>query len=71
MERFSGSQYENDIVRYRLEPPEEDQMREFERALPVAVWSRVRHSVREFGKDTQTLLSFVYRTGPMLRAARR
>lgn len=49
--------------------PDEDLHRDLERELPSVVARRVRYYVREFGKDTSGLLSYVYRTRPMLRAA--
>lgn len=70
IERISSSQFENDFVRYRLDPRDAaDRLSEIERTLPAEVRSRVNRAVHEFGNDTQSLLSFVYRTRPMLRAA--
>jgi len=70
IERIGSSQFENDFVRYRLDPRDAaDRLSEIERILPAEVRSRVSRAVREFGNDTQRLLSFVYRTRPMLRAA--
>lgn len=70
IERISSSQFESDFVRYRLDPRDaEDRISQIERILPAEVRSQVKRAVREFGNDTQGLLSFVYRTRPMLRAA--
>jgi len=70
VERISSSQFDQDFVRYRLDREEaEHRTREIERELPAELRHRIRRAVREFGKDTQSLLDFVYRTRPMLRAA--
>ena len=37
--------------------------------LPFAITSGLKADVRQFGKDTQSLLHYVYRTEPMLSAA--
>ena len=70
VERISSSQFDQDFTRYRLDREEaEHRTREIERELPAELRLRIRRAVRDFGKDTQSLLDFVYRTRPMLRAA--
>jgi hypothetical protein len=70
VERIRGSQFDQDFVRYRLDREEaEHRVREIERELPPELRHRIRGVVKDFGKDTQSLLDFVYRTRPMLRAA--
>jgi hypothetical protein len=65
-----ASQYEQDFMRYSLPYGEAERvLRTLDRELPTALTSRLRGFVREFGKDTPTLLDYVYRTRPMLRAA--
>lgn len=44
-------------------------LREKEQALPLDIAHRLRREIHKFGKDTPSLLDFVYTTKPMLRAA--
>jgi hypothetical protein len=37
--------------------------------VPPELRQRIRRTVKDFGKDTQSLLNLAYRTRPMLRAA--
>lgn len=70
VERISSSQFDQDFIRYRLAREEAElRAREIEGELPTELRLRIRRAVRDFGKDTQSLLDFVYRTRPMLRAA--
>lgn len=47
----------------------EQRLDDIRRQLPPAVTTAVRQSVRNHGKDTPSLLHYVYRTPPMLTAA--
>ena len=63
------SDYEDkqDWVRWRLS--DEKQLEKIESHLPFEITSGLKENVRRFGKDTQSLLHYVYGTEPMLSAA--
>lgn len=61
------STFSDDFVRWML--VDDELYRELEQTLPFDITRSVRRAVRDFGRDTQGLLSFVYRTRPMVRAA--
>jgi len=42
---------------------------DIERKLPLSIISRLKRDIHKFGQDTPSLLSYVYRTSPMLLAA--
>lgn len=42
---------------------------DIERELPLSITSRLKRNIHKFGQDTPALLSYVYRTSPMLLAA--
>ncbi len=60
---------DSDYVRWRLE--DESVVDRIERHLPFEVARRVRLAVKTHGRDTASLLDYVYRTRPMLKAAPR
>ncbi len=53
-------------VRYKVESGNLERVAS---SLPGVVLSALRHSIREFGNDTNDLLNHVYTTAPMLKAA--
>lgn len=62
-----SGKYEDDFVRWRLDPdlcPDG-----LERELPFFVTTAIDHGVKTFGADTIPLLHYVYDTFPMLHAA--
>jgi len=69
--RFSGTQYENDSVRWSLSEDEDSDeiIQRDERDLPMEIVARVKWAVHHFGHDTAALLHYVYTTPPMTRAA--
>ena len=66
-EKLYQSQLSDDYMRWVL--VDDELYRELERVLPFDVTRAVRHAAKDFGRDTQGLLSYVYRTRPMVRAA--
>lgn len=44
-------------------------LNEKERQLPITIKLKLRRDIHKFGKDTQSLLHYVYSTKPMLSAA--
>lgn len=67
IERTFASQYDSDVKRWVKQ--DNRLLEELDRKLPTPVVFAVRRNVREFGKDTEGLLHFVYTTAPMLKAA--
>ncbi|HKY21625.1 MAG TPA: hypothetical protein VJM31_10425 [Vicinamibacterales bacterium] len=67
---LTSARYQDDIVRFSLNPNHEvDRLREqIESQLPVEITRAVRRVVHEFGSDTTALLRYVYLTAPMLNA---
>ena len=67
--RSFQSDYEDrqDWVRWRLS--DEKLLEKLESQLPFEITSGLKEDVRRFGKDTQSLLHYVYRTEPILSAA--
>lgn len=47
----------------------QDVLERLDPRLPLAASRPMRKAIKQFGCDTRGLLAFVYRTGPMLRAA--
>lgn len=67
--RSFQSDYEDkhDWVRWHLS--DEKLLEKIEDLLPLGITSGLKGDVRRFGKDTQSLLHYVYNTEPMLSAA--
>ena len=63
------SDYEDkeDWVRWELR--NDSLLNEKQRALPPVITRNLRQDIRTFGKDTPSLLDYVYKTKPMLSAA--
>lgn len=61
------SQYREDNVRWQLRKQGEPD--ELVKGVPLVAALAIRRAIREFGSDTTSLLHFVYKTPPMLRAA--
>jgi hypothetical protein len=61
---FEGKE---DWVRWSLR--DDQLLHQRERTLPPCVTLHLRPEIRKFGKDTPSLLDYVYRTPPMLSAA--
>lgn len=57
----------DDWVRWQI--TDDILLQNIERKLPLAITSRLRRDIHKFGQDTPSLLSYVYRTSPMLLAA--
>lgn len=65
--RFPSKFKEEDAVRWRAR--EGDLLGRLDSLLPRSVTSSLRRAVRDYGNDTSSLLHYVYRTPPMLKAA--
>lgn len=63
------SDYEEKEEWFRWSMRDEQLLREKEHQIPPAITLHLRHDVLKFGKDTQSLLHYVYSTKPMLSAA--
>lgn len=61
------SQYREDNIRWQLRTQGEPD--DIVKGVPHVAARAIRRAVREFGSDTVSLLHFVYKTPPMLRAA--
>ena len=57
----------NDWFRWQI--TDDRLLDDIERQLPFPVTSRLKRDIHKFGQDTPSLLSYVYRTSPMLLAA--
>ena len=57
----------DDWVRWQI--TDDSLLDDIDRKLPLSITSRLRRDIRKFGQDTPSLLSYVYRTSPMLLAA--
>ncbi|HDR15450.1 MAG TPA: hypothetical protein ENN79_08250 [Desulfobacteraceae bacterium] len=64
---ISHPQYEDDFARWSLK--DDELLRELENTLPLSISFGVKAAIRAFGADTASLLDYVYRTSPMLKAA--
>jgi len=64
-----SSNYEDkeDWVRWDLH--DDRLLYEKQRALPPAITMHLKHDIHKFGKDTPSLLDYVYKTKPMLYAS--
>lgn len=64
-----ASDYENkdDWVRWRLQ--DDRLLREREQNVPAIIATHLKREIHKFGKDTPSLLDYVYITKPMLAAA--
>lgn len=65
--RFPSKFKDEDAVRWRARG--EDLIGQLDPQLPRSVTSALRRAVRDYGNDTSSLLHYVYRTPPMLKAA--
>ena len=63
----SNYEEKQDWARWSLR--DEQLLRDREQQLPSAITLHLRHDILQFGKDTQSLLNYVYSTKPMLYAA--
>ena len=63
------SNYEENQDQIRWSLQNEHLLQERERQLPGTITFHLRRNVLQFGKDTQSLLYYVYNTKPMLNAA--
>ena len=63
------SDYEEREEWFRWSMRDEQLLREKEREIPSAITLHLRRDILKFGKDTQSLLHYVYSTKPMLSAA--
>lgn len=64
---LSNPKFPDDIVRYSLEGQGID--RDLEARLPAYVAVQLKELIQTFGNDTSSLLHYVYRTHPMVKAA--
>lgn len=64
---FHSDYGKDDWIRWELS--DNSKLRELGNALPVFIAAPLRTFVHKYGKDTASLLDFVYRTAPMLKAA--
>jgi len=64
---YGSTRYENDSIRYEL--VDESRRISLEKRIPFEVYRTIRNAVHKYGKDTSSLLHFVYQTKPMLQAA--
>lgn len=65
---FSSPRYDGDVVRYSVSQ-DRRLVDRITAGLPHEISGALRRYVREYGRDTEGLLRFVYATPPMLRAA--
>ena len=63
------SDYEEEQEWFRWYLRDEHLLNEKERQLPITITLNLRRDIPKFGKDTQSLLHYVYSTKPMLSAA--
>ena len=63
------SDYEDKEEWFRWSMSDEELLQEKESLLPPAIKLHLRRDILKFGKDTQSLLHYVYSTKPMLSAA--
>ena len=67
MRTYSHPKYEDDFVKWSCSDDERyDKLNDI---LPLEIAGRVEQYVRKFGGDTESLLDYVYKTPPMLKAA--
>jgi len=57
----------DDWVRWQI--TDDSLLDDIERELPFSITSRLKRDIHKFGQDTPSLLSYIYRTSPMLLAA--
>lgn len=57
----------DDWVRWQI--TDDSLLDDIERELPLPITSRLKRDIHKFGQDTPSLLSYIYRTSPMLLAA--
>lgn len=62
------SNYNNsDFYRWRI--PQEGNVGDLGKKIPISIYAELDNSIRKFGNDTPSLLHYVYQTPPMLSAA--
>lgn len=64
---YDSNYSDDDVVRWSQS--DDDLLRRISREIPSAITIRLKNDIRKYGKDTESLLDFVYRTEPMLNAA--
>lgn len=63
----SSSYSDDDFIRW--EKSDDDLLRRISREIPSVITVRLKNDIRKYGKETELLLDYVYRTEPMLNAA--
>lgn len=64
---IESHKYEDDIIRWKCR--NDRLLEEFQEKLPIIVSGAIQKFVHQFGSDTLSLLNYVYKTKPMLKAA--